>query len=116
MADPVARYLRWRRIVTVVGCVLLGLELILIFINTMAEISEITTGSWSGLGAAVVTMLFQLPLAILGIVIGIVLLIERGGGRFSVGIPLLALSIALLKWDTSQTLAELLAGLLGYRR
>jgi len=95
---------------------MLGLRLCLVLINALAVVNEVETGSWAMLGAGVVTIWIQFPLAVVGILVAAPLVIESGFGRFGTGIPLLVVSVAMLNWKTPFVVGQWLAGLFGYRK
>ena len=114
MNDARKKFQRWRYAITTIGSIMLVLQLCLVLINALAIVDQVETGSWAMLGAGVVTMWIQIPLAVVGIVIAVPLVIESGFGRFGAGIPLLIFSIAMLNWKTAFVLGRWLAGLFGY--
>jgi hypothetical protein len=83
----------------VIGGLLLACEAIMVMGYVGAVISERTTGSWALLGTAIAAGIFHLPLALLGVLFGVVLLVEPGGGRVSIGLPLFGFSLAMLFVD-----------------
>ena|SRR5262245_17222076 len=122
MSGPVAltedalRYRRWRRTASVIGGVLLACEAFILLAFVGAVISERTSGSWALLGTGIVMGVVMIPVTLLGILFGIVLLVERGGARFSIGLPLLCFSFTmLLRFDFVVSLATSIVDFLGYR-
>jgi hypothetical protein len=96
MTDAEIRYRRWRRVITVIGSVILGLDALLVWVHLSFTISR-RNGEPTGLfSPEIFVVLLAPPLALLSLLIGLVLVVERGGGRFSVGIPLLAFALVTL--------------------